>query len=104
MDLTSKCMVMIANAGEAKSLVLEAIKQAREGHFDLSSETMVKADGALVNAHKAHTDLLFYEADDNDLKLNLLTVHAADHLASAETIRILADEIILLYEEGKKHA
>lgn len=101
MDILKECMNMIAYAGEAKSLVLEAIKEVRTGNLANYEDKLEKADKSLTKSHQAHTNLLVYDANNQDLNVTILMVHAADHLGSAETIRVLADEIIYLHKEVK---
>ncbi|MDO4198334.1 MAG: PTS lactose/cellobiose transporter subunit IIA [Erysipelotrichaceae bacterium] len=101
MDAIAECMNMIAYGGEAKGHALEAINQAKEGDFAACEESLKLSDEALTKSHQAHTNLLFYDAQNQDLQVTILMVHAADHLGSAETIRTLADEIIYLIKEVK---
>ncbi|NTW96423.1 MAG: PTS lactose/cellobiose transporter subunit IIA [Erysipelotrichaceae bacterium] len=101
MDAVQECMNMIAHAGEAKSLALLAITQARESNFTEAAETLKKADEALLLSHQAHVNLLFHDAQHQDLQVTIFMVHAADHLSSAETIRTIADEMIMLHREVK---
>jgi PTS system cellobiose-specific IIA component len=101
MDAIQECMNMIAHGGEAKSLALLAIQQAREGKFSEAQASLLKSDEALKLSHQAHVNLLFHDAQHNDVHVTILMVHAADHLGGAETVRVLADEIILLHKEVK---
>lgn len=101
MDVIQECMNMIANGGEAKSLAMQAISQARVGKFKEAEESLKLSDKALIKSHQAHTTLLFHDAEHQDLKVSILMVHAADHLSSAETVRILAEDMIELYREVK---
>lgn len=104
MDILKECMNMIAFSGEAKSLTLQAIKEARNGQFEQCNETLKKADKSLVKGYQAHTNLLVHEAQENDIQVSILMMHSADHLNSAETIRILANEIIAIHESKEvKH-
>lgn len=103
MDAIAECMNMIAHGGEAKSLALQAINEAKEGNFEAAKKSLEDSDAALNLAHQAHTNLLFYDAQNNDLQVTILMVHAADHLGGAETVRTLADEIIDLHKEVKKN-
>ncbi|MEA5050609.1 MAG: PTS lactose/cellobiose transporter subunit IIA [Oscillospiraceae bacterium] len=101
MDSIQECMKMTSLGGEAKSLSLAAIKAAREGRFEEADEKLKAAKEALIKSHEAHTQLLRYDAENDDLRVTIFMVHAADHLNSAETIKALAEEFILLYKEIK---
>jgi len=102
MDVIQECMKMISFGGDAKSLAMLAIKQAREGRHQEAEDTMKKAEESLLKSHQAHTDLLSYDAEKQDLQVTLFMVHAADHLNAAETVFMLARELILLHREVQK--
>ena len=100
MDVITECMQTTSYGGEAKSLAMLAIMQAREGNFEQAEENMKKSEESLKKSHQAHTNLLSYEADEEDLKVTLFMVHAADHLTSASVIHLLAEELIYLHKGG----
>lgn len=105
MDVIGECMNMIAYSGEAKSLAIQAIRLARKKDFEEAFKIMEKANESLNKAHQSHTELLVYEANNNDLNVSLFMVHSADHLNSADTVKILAEEMIeILKESEEKHA
>lgn len=99
MDIVEKSMEIIANGGDGKSLALMAIQQARAGNYEAAEDSLERSKASIVKAHQAHSELLFYEAEHKDLQVTLLTVHGADYLTAAETIKELAEEIIYLYKE-----
>lgn len=102
MDAIGECMQMTSYGGEAKSLALLAIKQARAGASGQAEESMKKAKEALTKSHEAHTNLLTYDAEAEDLRVTIFMVHAADHLNAADTIYLLAEEFIYIYrKEGE---
>ena len=104
MDIIQECMQMTSYGGEAKSLAMLAIKQAREGDFVLAEESLSKAEEAIQKSHRAHTELLRNDAENEGMQVSLFMVHAADHLTSAEIIRDLAGEFIYLHKNQKKEA
>ena len=90
---------IIADAGECKSLAMEAIGCAREGDFNGAMELMKEGGQALSRAHSRQTDLIRAEmTGESRLQVTLLMAHAQDHLMSAVTTRDLAFEIIELYK------
>lgn len=99
MDVVEKSMEIIASGGEGKSLAMVSIQQARAGKYKEAEESLKQATVSIAKAHKAHSELLFYDAEHQDLQVSLLLVHAADHLTGADTIKELADEIIYMYKE-----
>lgn len=110
MNITEECMKITSFGGQAKSLALRAIEMARLGDFAGADRTMAEAGDYLKKSHEAHTELLCSEADEDavaKIEVTFFMVHAADHLSSADTVFLLAEEFILLYNNkkgGKKDA
>ncbi|EIQ82192.1 UNVERIFIED_CONTAM: PTS lactose/cellobiose transporter subunit IIA [Streptococcus canis] len=90
-------MSLIINSGEAKSLSMEAINNAKIGHFSVADEKIASAQETLIIAHQAQTKLLSQEADGEEFSLSLLTIHSQDHLMTSMTFLDLAKEIVDLY-------
>lgn len=88
---------LIAAAGNAKSQAMMAIRAARDGNIEEARALLVTADKDLHTAHRAQTELLTEEARGNGIAVNVILVHAQDHLTSAMLIRDLAEEFIELY-------
>jgi PTS system cellobiose-specific IIA component len=103
-DIIEECMKITSFGGQAKSLALQAIGMARSGDLSGADRTMAEAGEYLTRSHEAHTDLISAEAEDNGIKIEvtLFMVHAADHLSSADTVYLLAEEIIHLYRKGRE--
>ncbi|WP_127850083.1 PTS lactose/cellobiose transporter subunit IIA [Lacticaseibacillus hulanensis] len=91
-------MSLIMAGGNAKSSAFEAIYAAKKGDFDEAHAKLKEADNFMVDAHNAQTNMLTQEAQGNHVKVNLLMVHAQDHVMNAITFRDLAGEIVTLYE------
>ncbi len=85
---------IISVAGNAKSSCLMAIRESREGNFDEAAKLLAEADGDLHQAHDFQTKMLQDEARGNAVPLNIILVHAQDHLTGAILVRDLADEFI----------
>jgi len=94
-------MNIISHSGLAKGLMFQALSAIKEGNNDEADKNMKQADEELVISHQAQTNLLFYDAEHNDLNVTLLMVHAADHLSSAETTRDFINVIIEIFKGGK---
>jgi PTS system cellobiose-specific IIA component len=97
-------MKMTSFGGQAKSLALRAIGMARSGDTAGADRTMAEAEEFLKKSHEAHTNLISAEAENNDAetRVTMFMVHAADHLSSANTVYLLAEEIIHLYRKGRE--
>ncbi len=99
MDFVETSMEIIADAGDGKSLAMEALQAAKKGNFGKADELLKKAHDSIVKAHKNHSGLLFHDADKNDVHVTMLMVHAADHLSGADIIESMAVEMVQLYKE-----
>jgi PTS system cellobiose-specific IIA component len=99
MNIPEDIMTIIAFSGEAKSFALKAVQLARKKDFEGAEKALEMCTEKLDVAHKRSTGLLVHEAQDNDLSVTLLMVHALDHFSNAETTREFANELIELYKE-----
>lgn len=101
-DLELIAFEIISNVGTAKSLAIEAIRQAKEGKYDLAKEKLLQCNDFMINAHHSHTTLIQKEASGEKIEISLIIMHAEDQMLSAETIIVLANEMIEMYIELKK--
>ena len=93
---------IISNVGMAKSLAMEAIREARNGNFEEAEKKIDEAKVFLLEGHHAHFDLIQDEANGKKIEFSLIIMHAEDQLMSAETIKDLAIELIEMNKEIKK--
>ena len=92
---------LISVAGEAKTKALLSIESSRKGDFG-KSEALLKEANELINeAHRIQSKMLSDEADGNPTKVNVILVHAQDHLSMALTTIDMVMEFILLYKKMK---
>lgn len=89
---------IIANAGDARSFAFGALKAAKEGNFEEAEALLKKSDESAVLAHKAQTELLFKETSGEKVPVDVLLVHAQDHLMTSMVAIELIKEIIMLYK------
>jgi PTS system cellobiose-specific IIA component len=101
-DLTEVLMNIIINAGNAKSYAMDAIRAAKKFDFEKAEEKYKSAKDSELSAHNAQTSLLAEESNGQGIKLNLLVVHAQDHLMNCITFNDTAREIIDLYKTIKE--
>lgn len=90
---------IIAAVGTARSNYIEAMRVARAGDITKAEELIKSGDENFVNGHNAHSELISKEAGGDPISMNLMITHAEDQLMSAETIKIVALELIELYRE-----
>ena len=81
---------MIANAGDGRSSAFLALQSAEQGDFEKAESLLEQAKKAAARAHQQQTQLLFDEVNGTPSAINLLLVHAQDHLMTS----MLAIELI----------
>jgi PTS system cellobiose-specific IIA component len=97
-EMESICFQIISNAGTARSLLIEALQEAREGNFNEVENKMTEANKYFSEAHKIHGKLIQKEAQGEPVPFSLLFMHAEDQLMSTETIRHLTKELLFMYK------
>ena len=90
---------LIAAAGQARSLAFNALAEAREGNFDEADKLMEEAEKTALEAHDQQTKLLVKEANGDHTPVDVMLVHAQDHLMTSMLARELIEEIIYLHKE-----
>ncbi len=101
-QISQVAMQVITYAGMAKSNYLEALKYYREKDQTAYEQSMSNGDVSFSQAHEAHLQLLQQEMNTQEPQITMLMAHAEDQLMSAETIKTLIQEIILLIESRGK--
>jgi len=96
MDTETIIMELIVQAGDARSLAIEAIRAARQGEFDKADKLMEECRTSLIATHEIQTDLIRTEITGEPSMVSLLMVHAQDHVMNAMTVKDLSVEIIEL--------
>lgn len=85
---------LIVQAGDARSLALQAVREGRRQNWDEVDRLMKECDSAMVKAHEVQTELIQRELNGVPVNMNLLMVHAQDHVMNAMTVRDLAAEML----------
>lgn len=97
MNMEMTIFQIIANSGDAKSLLFEAIRLAKTGDAEGAAIKLNEAEEKLTAAHREQTALIQAEAQDNGVPVSLLLIHAQDHLMNAILLKDLASEMVELY-------
>ncbi len=92
---------IISNVGMARSCYIEAIDLAIEHRIEEAENKIQEGRKYYLDGHEAHAKLTQCEAAGDDIKVNLLLIHAEDQLMSAETFYILAEKFIKQAKLGK---
>lgn len=100
--LELSCFQIITAVGNARSLYIEAIQEAKKGNYEKAEELIKEGENSFIEGHHSHSQLFQGEAEGKSTTISLLLVHAEDQLMSAEGFRIIAEEFIEVYKEIKK--
>lgn len=93
---------IILESGDARSLVHEGFKLMRENAFEEAEEKLEEANNSVTNAHKSQTKVLHDYANGEEVTMDVIMVHAQDHLMTTMTIREVALEMLHLYKKLEK--
>ena len=93
---------LIVNSGSARSSAIEAIQYAKAGDMEKANESLQQAKESVNEAHHSQTEMIQGEIRGEKTPLNLLMVHAQDHLMTSLVVIDLAQEFIDLYEKVNK--
>ncbi|SUO89362.1 PTS cellobiose transporter subunit IIA [Streptococcus uberis] len=98
-ELQMAAFEIILNSGNSRTTVHEAFAAMREGNYDKAAELLESANEELLLAHKAQTHLLQEYAGGTEIKIEIIMVHAQDHLMTTMTLREVALEMLELYKK-----
>lgn len=98
-ELQMAAFGIILSSGNARTLVHEAFAAMREGDYDKAEQLLEDANADMLEAHHAQTELLQQYASGVDIKIEIIMVHAQDHLMTTMTLREVAIEMLALYRK-----
>ncbi len=90
---------LIAMAGDSKSDSMRAINEAKQGHFEEAEELLKIAEEKLNQSHIAQYHLIQKEANGDKVPVNIILIHAQDHVTMAIIMKDMAAEIVALYKQ-----
>lgn len=93
-ELAMTSFRIIAAVGSARSAYIEAIHAAKDGDFDRAERLMQEGGTCFLEGHDVHTELVQREAAGDPVMCSLMLTHAEDQLMSAESFKIIAEELI----------
>ena len=88
----------IGIAGDSKAERMQANDCCKQGDFEGARKHLAAADETMVKAHDAQTEMLQQEAEGNPVPVNIILVHAQDHLTMAQVMRDMAEQFMDLYQ------
>ena len=78
------CTKMIYESETARDLGFQALHKARDDRdVDRAKEMMEEASDHVLQAHLAQNEILTAEAQGEEIKIDVLMVHAHDHMSAA---------------------
>ncbi|CAM2872305.1 cellobiose phosphotransferase system IIA component [Streptococcus acidominimus] len=98
-ELQMAAFGIILSSGNARTIVHEAFAAMREGDYDKAEQLLEDANADMLEAHHAQTDLLQEYASGTEIKIEIIMVHAQDHLMTTMTLREVALEMLALYRK-----
>ncbi|MFC3396294.1 PTS lactose/cellobiose transporter subunit IIA [Brenneria rubrifaciens] len=98
MDVETRMIELIVKSGETRSCSMEALRSARRGEWEQVDQLLKMAAMALSKAQLIQKRFIGGQ-DKEKTPLDLIVVHAQDHLMNAILCRELAEEIIALRKE-----
>lgn len=101
MDLETISMTIISHSGDARTKAFESLREARKRNYDISEILLKEAKEASTLAHQAQTNLLIKEAQGEEIKLNVLLIHAQDHLMTSMLALELIEELVFLHRNKR---
>ncbi|MEC5319817.1 PTS lactose/cellobiose transporter subunit IIA [Brenneria populi subsp. brevivirga] len=94
MDMESTVMELIINAGESRSCAMEALRAAKQGRWNDVDEQMQASFAAAKRAHDVQTMLIGMDEGMGKVPVNLILVHAQDHIMTSMLAREMVEELI----------
>ena len=98
-DLQMAAFGIILSSGNARTIVHEAFAAMREGSYDEAEELLETANADILEAHHSQTGLLQKYASGTEINVEIIMVHAQDHLMTTMTLREVALEMLALYRK-----
>lgn len=93
---------IILHSGNAKMQIHSAFKAMREADFITADQLLEDANQEILLAHQSQTELLQSYANGTKIEMEIIMVHAQDHLMTTMTLREMAIEMSYLYEQNHK--
>lgn len=91
---------IVAYSGDARSALLQLLKEVRGGNFDNVDDMLADAEANINLAHQTQTKILTAEASGDAMDMGFIFVHGQDHLMTTILLRDLITDMIELYRRS----
>ncbi|MEA9391217.1 PTS lactose/cellobiose transporter subunit IIA [Acerihabitans sp. TG2] len=98
-EMENRVMELIIFSGQARSDAMEALRAARGRQWQTVDVLLASASEAARCAHRIQTRLIGDDEGMGKIPVNLILVHAQDHLMNAMLCRDLVEELISLHRD-----
>jgi len=98
-DISMTGFAIVAYAGDAKTALIKALDNAREGKIAEAKKLVEEANQSIVDAHNEQTKLLADEAGGMDMDVTFIMVHGQDTLM---TTMMLMDQCKFFIDEYER--
>lgn len=98
-ELQVAAFEIILHSGTARTEIHGAFALMRENQISQAEEKLETANVELVEAHHAQTKLLQDYASGVEIKIEIIMVHAQDHLMTTMTLLEVAKEMLELHKK-----
>jgi PTS system cellobiose-specific IIA component len=85
---------IILHGGNARAHSYEALRLSEQGDFEGAEKLMKAAEEEIGQAHKIQADIIQREVQGEKYEINVLFVHAQDHLMTAVAESTLIESMI----------
>ena len=102
-EVDDLAFALIASAAQARGIAFEALRAVKAGDDEGCDRLLAEAERAAIEAHALQTDLIVREANGEHLPVDVMLVHAQDHLMTSLLARELIEELIELHRTSRDH-
>lgn len=90
---------IILHSGTARTSIHDAFKNMRQNNYEVAEDLLNEANQEITLAHQSQTDLLQKYASGESINMEIIMVHAQDHLMTTMTLKEVAIEMLHLYQK-----
>ncbi|MBO0477184.1 PTS cellobiose transporter subunit IIA [Vagococcus sp. DIV0080] len=90
---------IILHSGNARTSIHKAFSFMRNKEFIEAEAMLDEANNSILVAHQSQTKLLKDYANGKKIEMEIIMVHAQDHLMTTMTLLEVAKEMAFLYKE-----
>lgn len=102
-ELEKNALEIIGASGDSRGEAFKALRLAREGKFEEARESLRISKEKGRKGHEVQTKLIMNESKGEKTELNLLMIHAQDHLMTSLMAYDLIEEMVEMCESLKNN-